>query len=221
MFQAYWQDRNKHKNLFFLLSLILLIVLYPFFEGGIWRAFLLNLVSTLVLIAGIYDIGYGNHRQLATGLILGIPAIIFGWIALIYPDSLILLLNTASTVPFYLYITILLLLSILRSRKVTGEEISGALSVYLMIGISWGSMYLLLERLHPGSFFVSTHAPGQIITSGEMFYYSFITLATVGYGDIVPVLTYARSLAVLEAVIGVFFIAVLISRLVSLYEARK
>ena len=97
----------------------------------------------------------------------------------------------------------------------TPDVLYGAISVYLMIGLTWSVAYLLLENLYPGSFYIdAAHNPDGYLNLSDLLYYSYVTLTTLGYGDITLVTSQARSLAFLEAVCGVLYVAVLVARLV-------
>jgi voltage-gated potassium channel len=104
----------------------------------------------------------------------------------------------------------------MNARMVDTEHLYAALSAYLLAGIFLGHFYWVLEQNWPGSF---THAGDFSRVSA--IYFSFVTLATVGYGDIVPRTDVARGLAIVEGVGGQLFLAVLIARLLSLYTRGK
>lgn len=101
----------------------------------------------------------------------------------------------------------------MRARRVDSEHIYAALSAYLLVGVFFGLFYWVLEEIAPGSFNAS---PG--FSRMSAIYFSFVTLATLGYGDIVPRSDVARGLAILEGVGGQLFLAVLVARLLSLYS---
>jgi len=111
---------------------------------------------------------------------------------------------------------------VLRSSAITIEHLYAALSAYLLMGVFLGVLYWSLEEVLPGSLVVSGGAASQPIKLAQGIYFSFITLATVGYGDMVPGNDMVRGLAVVEAIAGQFYLAVMIARLMSLYmrEAR-
>lgn len=111
---------------------------------------------------------------------------------------------------FLSWLTGLILSSIFKADRVTPDLISGAVVAYLLLGICWGGLYSLIELIQPGSFTFS-HG-GRDVSS--LFYYSFVTLTTLGYGDILPLTKIARTTAYLEAVTGVMFTAILIAGLV-------
>jgi hypothetical protein len=97
-----------------------------------------------------------------------------------------------------------------------------SISAYLILGLMWTLAYWLVDQLTPGgAFSFNTNAGAQSINGFSGFYFSFITLSTVGYGDITPVSRIARWVAAMEAMTGMLYVAVLIARLVSLYSPRK
>src|ERR1700758_4631273 len=99
----------------------------------------------------------------------------------------------------------------MRGTKVDAEHLFAALSAYLLAGLYFGLLFWALEQIHPGTVTASNFSRTGAI------YYSFVTLATIGYGDIVPRTDVARGLAIIEGVGGQLFLAVLVARLLSLY----
>jgi hypothetical protein len=110
---------------------------------------------------------------------------------------------------------------ILRAPRVNSEVLCAGVAGYLLLGIIWMFAYILVARVHPGSFSYNVGpTPAHSLASFDAFYFSYITLSTVGYGDITPVTHVARTLAMMEAMTGTLYIAVLISRLVALYTSQ-
>jgi voltage-gated potassium channel Kch len=101
----------------------------------------------------------------------------------------------------------------LRGTKLDSEHLYAALSAYLLAGVYFGLLYWVLEQVRPGTFV----SAGDFSRTGAV-YFSFVTLATLGYGDIVPRTDVARGLAIVEGVGGQLFLAVLVARLLSLYS---
>jgi len=106
---------------------------------------------------------------------------------------------------------------VLAARRVGTHQVSGALSIYLLTGLLFAQAYEILMFLHPGAIYFAPQATG-VVGPGELLYFSFVTLATVGYGDAYPVTSAARALCVLESIVGVLYVAVLIARFVGRYE---
>ena len=113
---------------------------------------------------------------------------------------------------------------IFERKVVGGDDVLGAICGYLLAGIAWGSLYLLVELLVPGSFSVHQAIAGQLggwYSRQSLFdYYSLMTLTTIGYGDITPIRPPATSLTWIEAMFGQFYIAVIVAQLVGLRLAE-
>tara|TARA_Y100000310_G_C20667789_1_gene808576 strand:- start:1045 stop:1794 length:750 start_codon:yes stop_codon:yes gene_type:complete len=204
-----------HRRLLSLLvSLILFIVLYPFLADTTAGAAVLTLLLTLVLLAGIFAVS--KHRiQLAFALILGVPWLFTSWANLFTYAPLLDVLTPIFGIIFYLYTITILFLHIIHTKRITSDILFGAVSIYLLLGLFWASIYVMINAVFPGAFL-----PVGLAWS-DFLYYSFITLTSLGYGDIIPVLTFARSIAMLEVVVGVLYITILIARLVGLYTAQS
>jgi hypothetical protein len=106
----------------------------------------------------------------------------------------------------------------LRAREVGSEQIYAALSAYLLTGLFFGAIHWSIEDTWPSSYAASSGAP---LTVSTAIYFSFVTLATVGYGDVVPAGEISRGVAMLEALVGQLYLAVMVARLVSLYVMRR
>ena len=224
---------REHPYLWFLLSLASLLLLSPFFEeeeegrrGGV---IFLGLLITGVLVAGMRASCTTRKRSIIGG-VLACLTLLAIWIApflrgalLGEPDSPSFALSAfrilaASPALFYFYVAAITLGFVLRDKRVTGERIAAAMCVYLLFGYGFSSLYALMEGLAPGSL-VSAQDPE--LRWSEFVFYSFVTMTTLGYGDITPVSGSARSLAVFQTIMAVFYLAVLIARLVASYEHQE
>jgi hypothetical protein len=125
---------------------------------------------------------------------------------------------------FLLYVTGTILRTVFRARIVDGNVLCGAACVYLLFGALWGYSYAMLEVVNHESFTIIAPASETGIDlydePGWLIYFSYTTLTTVGFGDILPANAYARSLAVLEAVVGQIMLVVMLARLVGLHVAH-
>jgi hypothetical protein len=123
---------------------------------------------------------------------------------------------------FIIYVVAHLLGFILRAPRVNSEVLCAGISTYLLLGLSWSFAYLLVAQLAPAAFFLNNGTTtGHSLQGADAFYFSLVTLSTVGYGDIIPVSNVARMLAAMEAITGSLFVAVLIARLVALYSSER
>lgn len=221
--------RIKYKLCLLLICLALIIFIYPIFEKSQEAGKLLGVFFTAVLVSAVYAISENNRKIFFISLILAISAVTLFWLDQFYPKSFkgqltVDILSNASMVIFTFFTAGCILAHIMRTKKVTSDILAGAACTYLLFGISWGMLYSLVEQVMPGSFSVGLESTTRVITSHDWSvfnYFSFITLTTLGYGDITPVTSRAQSLAILESVTGVLFVALLVSRLVGVYITQN
>lgn len=197
---------------FLLVALVTLIVVYPLIQGLL----VLNVLLTAVLLTAFYAVSR-HRRQRVVALLLGVPWCIVLWVDQWGPDHVALaVVGPALGALFFGYVTQVLLRHVIRADRVDADMIYGAIAGYLLLGLVWAMLYAVVEALYPGSF-GRTATGDDLRPWSDLLYYSYVTLTTLGYGDVLPLNTRVRSLAVLEAVAGVFYVAVLVARLVSLH----
>ncbi len=205
----------------FLVALVLLFVVSPFVElipgGNLIEAVLM----TLVLVMGVLAVGR-RRRTLVVAAILAMPAFVGKWVDHFRPDLIPTEVFLVTGLLFIIYVVAHLLGFILRTSRVNSEVLCAGVSVYLLLGLAWSFAYLLVAQLAPGAFFLNNGTTtGHSLQGADAFYFSLVTLSTVGYGDIIPVSHVARMLAAMEAITGSLFVAVLIARLVALYSSER
>jgi ion channel len=212
---------TRNPLLSLLMALLALLLLYPFFASRVMAHVLWDICSSAILLLGIYAISH-VRRHVAIAAVLGLIVLGTRWSGYVIDNDGLLLVNYGLGVIFFTFTACLLLADVLRKGAVTADKIYGALCVYLLIGLTWGFMFLTLEGVQPGSFLL-----GQARLSGiekdpaALVYFSFVTLSTVGYGDITPLSPPARAFAFMEAIIGQIYLAVLVARLVGLHIASS
>jgi hypothetical protein len=209
---------SKDRFLYLLISIFLLIALAPLLQGFVGIQILMDIFLTSILISGIFAIS-DKKRHTITASLLALPMLISIWASRFLEIPLLDLTKNLFGILFFAYTIIISLFFILKEREITRDVISGAIVVYLLIGVMWAFIFSILELLEPGSFSI---AEGPIRESRSIFfYYSFVTLTTLGYGDITPLTDPARSFSLLEAVIGQIYITVLIALLVGKYISQS
>jgi hypothetical protein len=175
----------------------------------------------MVLLAAVLAVAK-RKRVLIIAIILVIPAIVGRWINHFRPDMIHPAVFLVFALVLLAFVIAHMLRFILRAPVVNVEVLCASISVYLMLGLIWSIAYWLVDDLTPGgAFSFNTIRGAETMNGFTGFYFSFITLSTVGYGDITPVSRIARWLAAMEAMTGLLYVAVLIARLVSLYSATK
>ena len=205
---------------YFLGALILNILISPFVDPLKSGDLIETMLTTIVLLVAVLSIA-GRWRALM-GIGLATPAVIGQWLNYWWPDVvLIYVLTYLAGLLFIGFVVIELLRFIVSAPRVNAEILCAAVAGFLLSGLLWSLAYGLLDRLDPNSFVFTLSSKGSRSMSGfASLYFSFITLSTVGYGDIVPVSELARMLAMVEAMFGMFYMATLVARLVSLYSSR-
>lgn len=202
-----------------LAALALLFVLAPLVDdlpgGDQMEVVLLSLVLIFAVLA-VAD----RRRTLILAVILATPPMLTKWISHLRPDLLSPLVPLLADMTFFAYVIGHLLSFVLRARHVNANVLCAGLAGYLLLGLSWMPAYLLIARINPNAFVMTAGVDAGAKMDGfHAFYFSFVTLCTVGYGDVTPVSKGARMLAITEAIAGLFYVAVLISRLVSIYSS--
>jgi hypothetical protein len=203
---------------FLLAILLLLIVFFPVLED-MTRPIFLTAVIASVFVGGVAVVHPGKSRMRNAIALAVIQLGLTGWAVSLTENSfgyrwaVGLLLATISTLIGYCIYCVLRY--VLQANHITRDQIYAGISVYLMLGFAFGCVYYLMGMLDPSCFAVNT---AKLDASGEpdLMYFSFITLATLGYGDITPVARFSRALAQLEALAGTLYMAVFMARLVSM-----
>jgi hypothetical protein len=184
--------------------------------GGIWPGLFYLFYGSMFVVATFFLTGDARLRALAA--ISGAAVIAAGLSNSYAPGSYSLLAVYLTSIAYHLVIGVVLAIYIFRATQVMSDVLVAAASVYLVIGSGFAAVFSLIEWLAPGSFLVASGAP---INWQQLFYFSYVTLTTVGYGDITPQGFYAQSFAIFEAVIGVLYTVILLSRLVGLQSSGK
>jgi len=202
-----------------LIALALFFMWAPFVEEIEGGELIVSGLFSLVLLAGIVAVA-DRKRVLVIAIVLAIPAIAGRWINHFRPDLIPPAVFLVAGLILIAFVVGNLLRFVLRAPSVNTEVLCASISAYLMLGLMWTMAYWLVDQLTPGgAFSFNTNTGTRSMNGFTGFYFSFITLSTVGYGDITPVSRIARWLAAMEAMTGLLYVAVLIARLVSLYSA--
>jgi len=210
------EDPRSH--LYLLISLLLIFVISPFVAPYYYGPTILNVIAAIVLLAATYAVSR-RRSFFIFALSLSIFAIALTFWLAAAPNHWLIIISHGSLVILIMFFATAILSYVLGSGKVTWDKIYGAICAYLLLGYAWTFGYSLIEELQPGSF-TSTASPmphdlvGRVM---QLRYFSFVTLATVGYGDIVPHTPAARTMALLEAILGQFYLVALVGRLVGLH----
>jgi voltage-gated potassium channel len=210
--------RHRWRFAVVLLASLLLAVGQPLTSGlfdqqGSFDVFFSLLIGAVLLL--VFE--EREHRR--TAFSLGLAAFLGIWMshALGGPAGRLFLVGAYVVAAGFFAFALYGILRAIFAKQVSGDAIFGAVCGYLLLGIIWSLMYSAVETAWPGSFRTATSGGAEIVAAtdrGALSYYSFITLATVGYGDVTPITPLARTLAWIEAVTGQFYLAVLVAGIV-------
>ena len=204
-----------------LIALALFFIWAPFVEEIEGGELIVSGLFSLVLLAGIVAVA-DRKRVLVIAIVLAIPAIAGRWMNHFRPDLIPPAVFLVAGLILIAFVVGNLLRFVLRAPSVNTEVLCASISAYLMLGLMWTLAYWLVDQLTPGgAFSFNTNAGRQSMNGFNALYFSFVTLSTVGYGDITPLSRIARWLAAMEAMTGLLYVTVLIARLVSLYSTPK
>ncbi|MBW1932626.1 MAG: two pore domain potassium channel family protein [Deltaproteobacteria bacterium] len=208
----------RGRFLFLLISILLLLILSPLLDNFIGLKFLLNIFMTAIFISGVYAVSQKKIYMLITAA-LAIPMLASLWSAYFIKIPYFQLTGQICGVLCMAFMVIIILSHIIRVKNVTADVIFGAIVVYLLMALMWSFMYSVVEDLHPGSFIIPE---GPIKDSRFLFtYFSFVTLATLGYGDVTPLTAPACSLSIIEAIIGQIYLVVVVAWLVGMFVSQS
>ena len=208
----FWEADHSLSIILALLVAILFVlpvVLPPNTTGHI----LTDVAFSALLIAGAVTAIESRWMRLVMGILVA-AALAVRWIAAAAPSDALVIGREASSLVIFLLFVILVSARVYRQGPVTSRRIQGAVAVYLLLGLVWAHAYKLLYLVHPDAFNGAINASSE---SQTWIYYSFVTLTTMGYGDITAVHPIARSLAISEALTGQMYLAVTLARLVALH----
>lgn len=206
--------RGRCQFLFF--SLVALLLLYPYADLTPGTAVAILVLNSATLIAGVYAVSDSKWKVVLTTA-LAIAQFATAVTAVVLDTPLLHGAEKVLLVSFYGYTLVQVLRFVVGGQEVTQDKIFGALSVYLLMGLAWASLYGLLSELQPNAFSIARGSGNEDVFA-SFVYFSYVTLTTLGYGDITPLTPEAQSLTFLEAICGVMYVAVLVARLVSMYR---
>ena len=205
----------KFANHYLLASILLVFFIGPVaFDYGLLSIVNLEILFLVILIFSIF-----LHQHDTKLFKVTVVSLIIILINILFFD------NNQSVSQYFLKILIVsitiveLFREIFKTKIIDSHIISSAISIYVLVGIFWYLLFMFLLMIDPDSFYIRNFNPEMV--SIDMIYFSFTTLTTLGYGDITPVSYTAKMWSITEAMMGVMFLAVMISRVVSLFGSKK
>ena len=209
------------------IALALLFVLSPVFDYLFSTTRIDSYMTAGFLIFALYEITR-RPRDLVIGLALGVPAVAGGIFNAATPDTPAMNVTPIVLTGFFLgFLIVRILKDVQTGSRITSEQIFGSICAYLLIGFLFSSIYGFISLVDPDSFAVTDALAVELVnsdeprTSGFFSYFSFVTMSTLGYGDIAPVSSAARTFAWVQAVLGQLYLAITVAALVGVHIARN
>jgi cytosine/uracil/thiamine/allantoin permease len=178
----------------------------------------MDILWSAVFVSAIYAVSH-KKRHIVIAVLLALPMLGAIWSRHLVGHHTLQVVGYMCGVAFILFAIVQMLIFIYSHKEVTRDLIIGAAVVYLLMAIMWTFVFIVVETLHPGSFNLPDIQ--DIPDTGHFLYFSFVTLTTLGYGDITPLTRLARSLSTLEAVIGQLYLVVQVAWLVGVHVSQS
>jgi len=204
----------KSRFIYIIIAILLVILVTPFIRhSGIAGHLITTLIAAMIPLTTFYALTADKNRAIVI-LLMAAPFVILDGMSLFFTNRYLMVVSIGFGTILYLYIIVLLVINILSYRVVTADLIYCAISTYFLIGVMWAGIYLILEGISPGSF-------SGVSDTADLLYFSFVTLTTVGFGDITPQSILGKRLAVFEAAMGGIYLAVIIAMIVGRYMSMQ
>jgi hypothetical protein len=201
----------KSRFLYIIFAIMLVLLVNPFIRPhGLIGHLFSTLFLSMIPLASTYALTRDKKNAMII-LLLAAPFVILDGLNVFIASRPLMVVAYSFGTILYFYIVVLLVKNLLSIRVITADLICCAISIYFLIGIMWAGIYSVLEGIAPGSFSETT----------DLLYYSFVTLTTVGYGDVAPLTTLSKRLAVFEAAMGSIYMAVIIAMIVGRYMSMQ
>lgn len=201
-----------------LFAILVFLLVYPFFENHRFARSILGVSFTIVLITVAYAASETHQRARITWLL--VPALVGNALASVGRTGTSGMYGEVFVLLFLAYSVKLLIEFAFKQRRVSSDTIAAALCAYLLVGLAWAMAFAILETAVPGSVSFGSRQQVEPLLS-RCLYFSYVTLTTLGYGDVTPRSGPAGSLAFVEALTGQLFMAVLVARLVAIQTSQR
>lgn len=184
-------------------------------HGGVFR-----IAYTLIYVSALFSL----DKRRKTVLVIFVATLLLNWISGLLNLEWLLLISKSTNVLFFLIIVFSLIMQIAQSQEVKAVAILGSIAGYLLLGLVYSIFITIIIRNDPGAY---SNLPPDLLQNQDgidaslPIYYSFVTIASLGYGDICPLTPLTRSLATFIAVSGQFYIAIIVALLVGKFSAQQ
>lgn len=213
----------QRKYLYLFIALLLPYLFHPFKDSDIMGISTLDLAFTLLIYVGIFTVG--SLKKIPYALLsIALIGQILTWSSYFIHGHHLVIISQGMTALFLVSIGGIILRRIILNEEVTSNTIFAALCIYLLMALAWAFIYSIIHAMIPNSFYMNEkffpESSVNIFQMSQLYYFiyfSFCTITTIGFGDIIPAVPLSRMCASLEAMGGQLYLMVLVSRLVSMH----
>lgn len=214
---------SMRERKFYLLFLFLLayLILYPYIQNRGFEYLAFRIFGVSVTLLSVYAVSF-RRRLVFVALVLAVPTLLQRLLLPRGDEGALALLSILFSFVFDLFIVIVIFRRVFAKHVPNAETIFGALCIYLLVGFSFASLYHMLATVQPRAFYLDPVSNlRQVPNRFDLIYYSFGTMTSLGAAGMTPASDQARSLSVIEAILGILYLAVLISKLMSAYRTER
>ncbi len=209
---------SKQRFLVLLCLILGLLVLVPILQRFVAIRIFIDLFLTAIFISMVYAVG-SKKSHVLTGLVLAIAMVTLLWLQYFHSSKWIAAIGMITGVLFIAVVITSILGFMFKSAAVNREIIYAAILLYLLAALMWAFAYTFLELIDPATFNIDLIRPEGYVLVFQ--YYSFVTITTLGYGDITPVSEVAKAFSLLEAVVGQIYLVVVVAWLVGMQVSKQ
>ena len=214
-----WLASNPY--LLLLVSIVATLLLAPWMQDRVLGRILMQACFTMVFVVGVFS-NWDRPLVFRTAIAIAIAAVLLGWGGIFTQTPQVSFAGIVTDLIFFAYLAVIILVAVMRNSFDRIQALFGAICAYLLVGLAWALAYAALESVDAESFQYIRRLESDIqigsshmTALSQLVYFSFVTMSTLGYGDIIPLTHEAQTLAWMQAVTGQLFLAVLVAKLVS------
>ena len=210
---------REHPSAVLLGAQLFAVLAYPFLSDSTAGRVALGVLQPAIVLIAVYAV----RRTAAlswVALLFGLPAVVFSVLEVVQPESDAVIVGSAlAHAPFYFFVSYAMIRYLFHDDRVTRDELFATGAAFTVVAWGFAYLYVAVQIIWPGSFVA--YDGGGARSWFELLFLSFTTLTSVGLSDVIPVLPHARSVVMVEQVVGVLYVALVIARLVGLTNARS
>jgi hypothetical protein len=211
---------TRHRFLFLFLFLLATLILYPYAEASRFGYYAFRVIGSAAILISVYAAKF-RRNLLILALVLAVPAVFHHILISKAHLNSFWISNTVLSFVFDVVIVVVIFRHIFSGDRPTSETIFGALCIYLLVGFTFASVYGMVASFQPNAFYLSPVTNLHTVPDRfDFIYYSFAAMTSLGAAGIIPVSSQARSITILEAILGILYLAVLIARLMGAYRGN-